>query len=62
MGQESLVQVRQGPRGLSTGSLQMVVAWGTDQVGRGGQAVVLAKAHTDVDIQAFEVASFDETR
>nr|XP_019611822.1 PREDICTED: WD repeat-containing protein 90 isoform X4 [Rhinolophus sinicus] len=40
----------------------MVVAWGTDQVGHGGQAVVLAKAHTDVDIQAFEVASFDETR
>ncbi|KAM5198229.1 WD repeat-containing protein 90 isoform 1-T1 [Hipposideros larvatus] len=40
----------------------MVVVWGTDQVGRGGEAVILAKAHTDVDIQAFEVASFDETR
>ncbi|XP_072798413.1 WD repeat-containing protein 90 isoform X9 [Vicugna pacos] len=40
----------------------MVVAWATDQVGRGGEAVILAKAHTDVDIQAFEVAFFDETR
>nr|XP_031303359.1 WD repeat-containing protein 90 isoform X10 [Camelus dromedarius] len=41
---------------------RMVVAWATDQVGRGGEAVILAKAHTDVDIQAFEVAFFDETR
>ncbi|KAL0617187.1 WD repeat-containing protein 90 [Plecturocebus cupreus] len=40
----------------------MVVAWGTDQVGLGGEAVVLAKAHTDFDIQAFRVACFDETR
>ncbi|XP_014648903.1 PREDICTED: WD repeat-containing protein 90 [Ceratotherium simum simum] len=40
----------------------VVVAWGTDQVGRGGKAVVLAKVHTDVDIQGFEVAFFDETR
>ncbi|KAB1251813.1 WD repeat-containing protein 90 [Camelus dromedarius] len=47
---------------LNVGLLQMVVAWATDQVGRGGEAVILAKAHTDVDIQAFEVAFFDETR
>ncbi|XP_036890386.1 WD repeat-containing protein 90 isoform X1 [Sturnira hondurensis] len=40
----------------------MVVAWGTDQVGRGGEAVVLAKVNTDVDIQAFEIAFFNETR
>ncbi|KAM7148990.1 WD repeat-containing protein 90 [Molossus nigricans] len=40
----------------------MVVAWGTDQVGRGGEAVILAKANTDVDIQAFEIAFFNETR
>ncbi|XP_021530736.2 WD repeat-containing protein 90 isoform X1 [Aotus nancymaae] len=40
----------------------MVVAWGTGQVGLGGEAVVLAKAHTDFDIQAFRVACFDETR
>lgn len=48
--------------GLSRGLLQMVVAWGTDQVGRGGEAVILAKANTNVDIQAFEIASFNETR
>ncbi|XP_044090033.1 WD repeat-containing protein 90 isoform X4 [Neovison vison] len=40
----------------------VVLAWGTAQVGRGGEAVLLAKAHTGVDIQAFEVASFDESR
>ncbi|XP_053527570.1 WD repeat-containing protein 90 isoform X4 [Artibeus jamaicensis] len=40
----------------------MVVAWGTDQVGRGGEVVVLAKVNTDVDIQAFEIAFFNETR
>ncbi|KAM5331996.1 WD repeat-containing protein 90 isoform 3-T3 [Glossophaga mutica] len=40
----------------------MVVAWGTDRVGRGGEAVVLAKVNTDVDIQAFEIAFFNETR
>ncbi|XP_045426288.1 WD repeat-containing protein 90 isoform X2 [Pipistrellus kuhlii] len=40
----------------------MVVAWGTDQVGQGGEAVILAKANTDVDIQAFEIALFNETR
>ncbi|XP_045705221.1 WD repeat-containing protein 90 isoform X2 [Phyllostomus hastatus] len=40
----------------------MVVAWGTDQVGRGGEAIILAKVNTDVDIQAFEIAFFNETR
>ncbi|XP_078200314.1 WD repeat-containing protein 90 isoform X14 [Callithrix jacchus] len=40
----------------------MVVAWGTGQVGLGGKVVVLAKALTDCDIQAFRVACFDETR
>ncbi|XP_066869046.1 WD repeat-containing protein 90 isoform X11 [Kogia breviceps] len=39
-----------------------VVVWGTAQVGRGGEAVILTKVHSDVDIQAFEVAFFDETR
>lgn len=51
-----------GLRALSLGLLQVVLAWGTAQVGRGGEAVLLAKAHTGVDIQAFEVASFDESR
>lgn len=49
-------------QGLSRDLLQMVVAWGTDQVGQGGEAVILAKASTDVDIQAFEIAFFNETR
>ncbi|XP_060141565.1 WD repeat-containing protein 90 isoform X8 [Globicephala melas] len=39
-----------------------VVVWGTAQVGRGGEAVILTKVHSDVDIQAFKVAFFDETR
>lgn len=51
-----------GPWALSMGLLQVVMAWGTAQVGRGGEAVLLAKTHTGVDIQAFEVAFFDETR
>ncbi|XP_059935471.1 WD repeat-containing protein 90 isoform X2 [Mesoplodon densirostris] len=38
-----------------------VVVWGTAQVGRGGEAIILTKVHSDVDIQAFEVAFFDET-
>ncbi|XP_062955596.1 WD repeat-containing protein 90 isoform X1 [Cynocephalus volans] len=40
----------------------VVVAWGTGQVGLGGEVVVLAKVHTDFDIQAFRVTFFDETR
>ncbi|OBS82697.1 hypothetical protein A6R68_23340 [Neotoma lepida] len=40
----------------------VVVAWGTDQVGLGGEVVVLAKVHTDFDIQNFRIAFFDETR
>ncbi|KAL1779312.1 WD repeat-containing protein 90 [Sigmodon hispidus] len=40
----------------------VVVAWGTDQVGLGGEVVVLAKVHTDFDIQTFRISFFDETR
>ncbi|XP_051023389.1 WD repeat-containing protein 90 [Acomys russatus] len=40
----------------------VVVAWGTDQVGLGGEVVVLAKVHTDFDVQTFQIAFFDETR
>lgn len=43
------------------GFLQVVVAWGTEQVRRSGEVVLLAKVHTDADIQAFEFC-FDETR
>ncbi|XP_023584304.1 WD repeat-containing protein 90 [Trichechus manatus latirostris] len=39
----------------------MVVAWGTDRVGLGGEVAVLAKANTDTDIQSWTVAS-DDTR
>ncbi|NXQ04967.1 WDR90 protein, partial [Vidua macroura] len=40
----------------------MVVVWNTAQVTRGGGVTVLAKAHTDVDIQAMKIAFFDDTR
>lgn len=42
--------------------LQVVVVWGTDQVGLGGEVVVLAKVHTDFDVHTFRIACFDETR
>ncbi|KAM6320084.1 WD repeat-containing protein 90 [Podargus strigoides] len=40
----------------------MVVVWNAAQVNRGGEVAVLAKAHTDVDIQALKIAFFDDTR
>uniref|UniRef100_A0A670YA84 WD repeat-containing protein 90 n=1 Tax=Pseudonaja textilis TaxID=8673 RepID=A0A670YA84_PSETE len=40
----------------------VVVVWNTIQVSRGGEVVMLAKAHTDVDIRAFKIAFFDDTR
>uniref|UniRef100_A0A672TSY4 WD repeat domain 90 n=1 Tax=Strigops habroptila TaxID=2489341 RepID=A0A672TSY4_STRHB len=40
----------------------MVVVWNTAQVTQGGEVAMLAKAHTDVDIQALKITSFDDTR
>ncbi|KAM6407489.1 WD repeat-containing protein 90 [Rhynochetos jubatus] len=40
----------------------MVVVWNAAQVTRGGEVAMLAKAHTDVDIQALKIAFFDDTR
>uniref|UniRef100_A0A7M4DUS3 WD repeat domain 90 n=1 Tax=Crocodylus porosus TaxID=8502 RepID=A0A7M4DUS3_CROPO len=40
----------------------MVVVWNTAQVNHGGEVAVLAKAHTDVDIQTLKIAFFDDTR
>ncbi|XP_068921625.1 WD repeat-containing protein 90 [Petaurus breviceps papuanus] len=40
----------------------MVVVWSTASVSHGGEVTVLAKAHTDVDIQALKIAFFDDTR
>uniref|UniRef100_A0A4X1SQL8 WD repeat-containing protein 90 n=1 Tax=Sus scrofa TaxID=9823 RepID=A0A4X1SQL8_PIG len=40
----------------------VAVVWGTEQVGRGGEAAVLAKARTDVHVQACEFAFSEETR
>uniref|UniRef100_A0ABM5EZ39 WD repeat-containing protein 90 n=1 Tax=Pogona vitticeps TaxID=103695 RepID=A0ABM5EZ39_9SAUR len=40
----------------------VVAVWNTVQVTRGGEAVMLAKAHTDVDIQTLKIAFFDDTR
>ncbi|XP_062444576.1 WD repeat-containing protein 90 [Rhea pennata] len=39
----------------------MVIVWNTAQVTRGREVVVLAKAHTDVDIQTLKIAFFDDT-
>ena len=41
---------------------QMVVVWNTERCMRGGEVQLLAKAHTDVDIQRLNVAHFDDTR
>uniref|UniRef100_F7DUM3 WD repeat-containing protein 90 n=1 Tax=Ornithorhynchus anatinus TaxID=9258 RepID=F7DUM3_ORNAN len=41
---------------------QMVVVWNTAQARLGGDVVVLAKAHTDADIQVMKIAFFDDTR
>ncbi|KAL8175023.1 UNVERIFIED_CONTAM: hypothetical protein K2H54_009384 [Gekko kuhli] len=40
----------------------MVVVWNTARVTRGGEVELLAKAHTDVDIQTLKIAFFDDTR
>ncbi|XP_048188254.1 WD repeat-containing protein 90 isoform X2 [Perognathus longimembris pacificus] len=40
----------------------VVVVWSTDQVDAGGEVGVVAKVHTDFDIQTFRIAYFDETR
>ena len=40
----------------------MVVVWNTERVLRGGEVQLLAKAHTDVDIQRIRIAHFDDTR
>lgn len=40
----------------------MVVVWNTLNVSRGGEVTILAKAHTDVDINTMKVAFFDDTR
>ncbi|XP_051537939.1 WD repeat-containing protein 90 isoform X1 [Myxocyprinus asiaticus] len=39
-----------------------VVLWNTRRVSEGGVVPVLAKAHTDVDIQMMKIAFFDDTR
>uniref|UniRef100_A0A8C7HKE2 WD repeat-containing protein 90 n=1 Tax=Oncorhynchus kisutch TaxID=8019 RepID=A0A8C7HKE2_ONCKI len=43
-------------------SKTMVVVWNTLRVTKGGEVTVLAKAHTDVDIQTMKIAFFDDTR
>uniref|UniRef100_A0A8C5JQT2 WD repeat domain 90 n=1 Tax=Junco hyemalis TaxID=40217 RepID=A0A8C5JQT2_JUNHY len=48
--------------GKDVHSKTMVVVWNTAQVTHGGGVTVLAKAHTDVDIQAMKIAFFDDTR
>lgn len=57
-----VVQSRKGHSSCCVLSWQLVVVWNTMQVNRGGEVVMLAKAHTDVDIRAFKIAFFDDTR
>ncbi|XP_077979468.1 WD repeat-containing protein 90-like [Glandiceps talaboti] len=40
----------------------MVVVWNTSRASRSGEVVVMAKAHTDVDIVRMKIACFDDTR
>uniref|UniRef100_H2ZYH0 WD repeat domain 90 n=1 Tax=Latimeria chalumnae TaxID=7897 RepID=H2ZYH0_LATCH len=40
----------------------MVVVWNTSRITKAGEVVVMAKAHTDVDIQVMKIAFFDDTR
>ncbi|XP_069547580.1 WD repeat-containing protein 90 [Brachyistius frenatus] len=40
----------------------MVVVWNTRNVSKAGEVTILAKAHTDVDINTMKVAFFDDTR
>lgn len=42
--------------------LQLVVAWRTARVHKGGEVSVIAKAHTDVEIARMKVTPFDESR
>uniref|UniRef100_A0A6I8N486 WD repeat-containing protein 90 n=1 Tax=Ornithorhynchus anatinus TaxID=9258 RepID=A0A6I8N486_ORNAN len=47
---------------VGLGRVGMVVVWNTAQARLGGDVVVLAKAHTDADIQVMKIAFFDDTR
>lgn len=40
----------------------VVMVWNTVAVTHGGEVVMLAKAHTDVDIQTLKIAFFDDSR
>ncbi|KAJ6659778.1 hypothetical protein lerEdw1_018494 [Lerista edwardsae] len=40
----------------------VVIVWNATEVTHGGEVVMLAKAHTDVDIQTLKIAFFDDTR
>ncbi|KAF6734778.1 WD repeat-containing protein 90 [Oryzias melastigma] len=40
----------------------LVVVWNTLNIRKGGEVTVLAKAHTEVDINTMKIAFFDDTR
>ncbi|XP_054455160.1 WD repeat-containing protein 90 isoform X2 [Anoplopoma fimbria] len=48
--------------GKDSHSKTMVVVWNTQNVSKGGEVTIIAKAHTDVDIRTMKVAFFDDTR
>ncbi|KAI1896220.1 hypothetical protein AGOR_G00092560 [Albula goreensis] len=43
-------------------SKTLVVVWNTRRVMKGREVVILAKAHTDVDVHTMKIAFFDDTR
>ncbi|KAJ8284168.1 hypothetical protein COCON_G00030180 [Conger conger] len=48
--------------GKDSHSKTLVVVWNTRRVTKGKEVVVLAKAHTDVDVHTMKIAFFDDTR
>ena len=40
----------------------MIMVWDVSHAIRGGEVSIVAKAHTDVDIQCMRIAEFDDSR
>ncbi|XP_069761479.1 WD repeat-containing protein 90 isoform X2 [Narcine bancroftii] len=40
----------------------MIMVWNTSKINQDGEVLVMAKAHTEVDIQVMKIAAFDDTR
>lgn len=42
--------------------MQLIVVWDISHAIRGGEVSIIAKAHTDIDIQRMRIAEFDDSR